>query len=316
MSRDQIIKIAMVVCVAVLLCAVIVTSTGVVNFNGIGGYNNAEMYTAGDTEITGEIRNIDINWTSGKVTVAIHTDETVMLRESAKRSLSEDEKLQWWLDGDTLRVQFAKPGIRWNMPEKMLTLTLPQGAELKNAAIHTTSGDIEIPEMKAGELLVLDTTSGDIRANAEAKNAEINTTSGDQQLKITGKSDILRINSTSGNIGIEAEGAETLEAASTSGGISSTADDGGAVKANSTSGNIYVMLGKMNSLDIDATSGNVTAALPAEPGFTAHVGTTSGAFNSDIALTRNGDDYVCGNGSVKVSIDTTSGNIRMEEMRK
>ena len=101
MSRDQIIKIAMVVCVAVLLCAVIVTSTGVVNFNGIGGYNNAEMYTAGDTEITGEIRNIDINWTSGKVTVAIHTDETVMLRESAKRSLSEDEKLQWWLDGDT-----------------------------------------------------------------------------------------------------------------------------------------------------------------------------------------------------------------------
>ena len=88
------------------------------------------------------------------------------------------------------------------------------------------------------------------------------------------------------------------------------------MKANSTSGNIYVMLGKMNSLDIDATSGNVTAALPAEPGFTAHVGTTSGAFNSDIALTRNGDDYVCGNGSVKVSIDTTSGNIRMEEMRK
>ena len=316
MSRDQIIKIAMVVCVVILLCAVIITSTGIVNFNGIGGYANAEMYTAGNTEITGGFRKVDINWTSGKVTVVYHSKEAAVLEESARRDLSDDEKLQWWLDGDTLRIQFAKPGIRWNMPEKMLTLTLPEGTELKNVSIHTTSGDIEIPEMKAGELLVLDTTSGDIHAKAEAKNAEINTTSGDQQLKITGKSDILRINSTSGNIGIEAERAEILEAASTSGGISITADDGGAVKANSTSGNISVMLGKMNSLDIDATSGSVTAALPAEHGFTAHVHTTSGTFNSDIALTRNGDDYVCGNGSVKVSIDTTSGNVRMEESKK
>ncbi len=315
MSRDQIIKIAMVVCVVVLLCAVIITSTGILDFNGTGGYANAEMYTAGNTEIAGEFRNVDINWTSGKVAVAFHSKEAAMLEESARRDLSDDEKLQWWLDGDTLRVQFSKPGIRWDMPEKILTLTLPEGMELKKVTIHTTSGDIEIPEMKVGELLVLDATSGNIRATAETKNAEINTTSGDQQLKITGKSDILRINSTSGNIGIEAEEAAILEAASTSGSISITSDDGGAVKANSSSGAIYVTLGKMNSLDIGATSGSVTAALPAEPGFTAHIDMTSGTFNSEIALTRSENDYVCGNGSVKVNIATTSGNIRLEERK-
>ena len=316
MSREQIIKIAMVVLVVVLLCAVIITSTGMINFDGIGGYANADMYTAGGTEIRDEIRNIDIDWTCGKVTVAYHAENTVTLQESAKRDLSDDEQLRWWMDGDTLRVRFAKPGIRLNMPEKFLTVTLPEGIELKDATIHTTSGDIEVPEMKVEEILVLDSTSGDIRAAAEAKNAEINATSGDQKVRITGKAEIIRINSTSGNIEVEADEASILEAASTSGGVSITAADGGAVKANSTSGSIHVALEKMSSLDIDATSGNVTAMLPAEPGFTAHVDTTSGSFSYGLALTRDGDNYVCGDGSVKVSIDTTSGDVRMEELKK
>ena len=135
MNRDQIIKIAMVVCVVVLLCAVIGTSTGLFGGSGIGGYANAEKYTSGDTEFTDEIRNLDINWTAGKVIVAYHAGSTATLRETAKRQLSDDEKLQWWIDGDTLRIQFTKPGIRWNMPEKELTITLPEGIELKQAAL-------------------------------------------------------------------------------------------------------------------------------------------------------------------------------------
>ena len=71
------------------------------------------------------------------------------MKESAKRALSDDEKLQWWVDGDTLRVQFTRPGIRWNMPEKELTITLPESIRLLQANIGTTSGEIEIPEMKA-----------------------------------------------------------------------------------------------------------------------------------------------------------------------
>ena len=316
MNREQIIKIAMVVLVVVLLCAVIITSTGVINSDGIGGYANADMYTAGGTEITDEIRNIDIDWTCGKVTVAYHAENTVTLQESAKRDLSDDEQLRWWIEGETLRIRFAKLGIRLNTPEKFLTVTLPEGIELKNTAIHTTSGDIEVPKINVEEMLVLDSTSGDIRAAAEAKDAEINATSGDQKVRITGKAEIIRINSTSGNIEVEADEAAILEAASTSGCVSITAADGGAVKANSTSGNIYVALEKMDSLDIDATSGSVTAMLPAEPGFTAHVDTTSGSFSYGIALTRDGDNYVCGNGSVKVSIDTTSGDVLMEELKK
>ena len=288
MSRDQIIKIGMVILVVVLLCAVIITSTGM--FGKIGGYANAELYTSGDTEITEDIKKIDVSWTSGKVTVAYHAENTVSLKESAKRALSDDEKLQWWVDGDTLRVQFTKPGIRWNMPEKELTITLPEDFRLQQANIGTTSGDIEIPALKA----------------------EVNTTSGDQELEFNGSATQIRINSTSGSIRVKAEKAALIEAASTSGGIWMTAQECENAKANSTSGSIDTELGKMKQLSINVTSGNVTAKLPETPGFTADVHTTAGDFTYGLALTREGDKYVCGDGSGTVDIHTTAGNVRID----
>lgn len=315
MNREKIIKIAMVVCVTVLLCAVIITSTGMFGSFGAGGYANAELYTSGDAEISGEIRNLDIRWTAGKVTLAYGPEGKASLAETAKRALSEDEKLQWWLEGNTLHIQFAKPGIRWNMPEKELTVTLPQGAALERAEIHTTSGDIEIPEL-AADVMILDSTSGDIRAAAEVKNAEVNATSGDQEIRLTGEAEIVRLNSTSGSIAAAAEKAVIFEAASTSGGVSMEAAECREAKANSTSGDIRVSFGKLEKLTVDATSGSVTAALPEAPGFTAEVRTTSGDFSSDIALTRDGNRYVCGDGSAAVSIGTTSGNVRMEKAAK
>ena len=315
MSRDQIIKIAMVVCVVVLLCAVIITSTGMFGDTGIGGYANADRYTSGDAQITDEIRNLDINWTSGKVTVAYHAENTVTLRESAARPLSDDEKLQWWTEGDTLHVQFTKPGIRWNMPAKELTVTLPEGAVPEQAAIHTTSGDILIPELKA-KVLILDSTSGDISAAAETKNAEINATSGSQTIRLTGEADTVRINSTSGSIDVEAEKAAIIEAASTSGGVRISAEECRETKANSTSGDIGVTLKKMERLNIGATSGSVTVKLPEDPGFTADVSTTSGDFTYGIGLSREGNSYVCGDGSGRVEIGTTSGNVRMDAAEK
>ena len=315
MNRDQKIKIAMVVCIVVLLCAVIITSTGMFGGTGIDGYANADQYSSGDTEISGEIKNLDVHWTSGKVTVATHSENTVTLREDAKRSLSEDEKVQWWLDGDTLRIRFSKPGIRMNMPEKELTITLPEGILLKETVIETTSGEIEIPELKT-EALSLASTSGDIDAAAEVVKAELVSTSGNARIRLTGRTEDLRINSTSGSLEAEAENAGIIDAGSTSGSIRITVSETENVKAGSTSGNIYAALGKIGILNIAATSGSVTAVLPTEPGFTAQIGTTSGKVDYDVPLTRNGKEYICGDGSAAVSISTTSGDVRLEASEK
>lgn len=311
MSRDQKIKIAMIICGMVLACAVILTFTGGFGVAGLGSYANADKYTAGETEIKSPVKNLDINWTSGKITVVYHTENTIRLQETAKRELSEDEKLQWWLDGDTLRVQFTKPGIRWNMPGKELTLTLPEGTAYEEASIQVTSGDILIPALKA-EKMELGTTSGNMDATVEAEKLEVHSTSGDLKVKALGTTGKLEAGSTSGKIELEAEKAGKIKAECTSGGVSVTAVEADEVKAGSTSGYVYVSLQKVNKLEIGATSGNITAKLPEAPGFTANVKTTSGSFHSDIALTKDGGKYVCGDGSAKVEIGSTSGNVRIE----
>ena len=311
MTRDQMIKIGMVVCAVVLLCAVIATSTGWFGAGGFASYANAEKYTSGNAEIRDTVKNLEVNWTSGSVNVAYHAENTVKLEETAKRSLSDDEKLQWWMDGDTLRVQFTKPGIRWNMPGKELTITLPDGIALENARIQATSAEIRVPALKA-EKMELCSTSGDIDAAAEADTATVESTSGDVKLKLSGKAGSVRIGSTSGDIILEAEKTGSINAGSTSGRIGIKAAEAEKVKAGSTSGNIDVTLWKVFSLDIGATSGDVTAALNETPGFTAEIGTVSGRFTSSLALTKDGSRYVCGDGSTDVKIGTTSGDVRIE----
>ena len=315
MSRDQKIKIAMIVCAVVLLCTVIITSTGMFNAAGIGGYANAEQYTAGAAEIAEPVKNLDVNWTSGKVILAYHAENTVLVREEVSRELSPDDQMQWWLEGDTLHIQFTKPGIRWNLPEKILTVTLPEGTELENARIHTTSGDMEIPALKAKEL-TLESTSGDINVSADAFKTAVSTTSGDQTIRLAGETGGVAADSTSGSIVLETGKIVEIEAATTSGGVQVTAEEAEQVLAASTSGKIDVSLGKVKDLEINATSGNIRAALPDNPGFTARVNTTSGDITCEIPASKDGNKYVCGDGSANVKIDATSGDVRIEAVQE
>ena len=68
-----------------------------------------------------------------------------------------------------------------------------------------------------------------------------------------------------------------------------------------------------DALKLRSTSGNVTVLLPSTPGFDAEIDTTSGDFDSAIALKQEGKRYSCGDGSASLQINTTSGNIRLTE---
>lgn len=311
MNRDKWMKILTIVCVLVLAAAAIMAVSGI--FGGsIGGYANAEKYTAGDTVITDEVKNIDVNWTSGKVTVAYHAENTVTVSETAGRELKEDQKLRWWMDGDTLRIQYAKNGFRinWDL-EKELTLTLPEGIRLETAEISLTSGIVDIPEM-AAETLKVEVTSGEIKAKAEAKKAKFQATSGVIGVDMAGETEKLEIEATSGKINAKAEKADEVRISATSGAIEASVKESKKTDVSTTSGKIKVTLYKMDELNISCTSGTVTALLPAEPGFTADVSQTSGDFSSSLAMTGDKNRHVCGDGSGSVKISTTSGDVRID----
>ena len=329
MNKSTLLKTVMIGC-ALILIAVTALNVKSIIVSAANGFSHEKEYTAGNAVISDPVRNLDINWTNGKVDITYHKENTVTLTETSKKEIRPDDQMLWWLDGDTLRVQYAKPRFfQFSNQEKELTITLPEGSAFDEVSIDATSATLSIPSLQA-ETLNLDVTSGDILASAEAKKVSCESTSGDAELNIKNKAEEISFSSTSGDIKINAAGADEFETRSTSGLISVTADNVGTfkagstsgtiqaelgeaekVKAESTSGNISLQIAGLQDLDIDATSGDVTAILPAEPGFTAHFDTTSGNVDYELPLTRKGSAYVCGDGSASVKIDTTSGDIKI-----
>lgn len=330
MNKSQWFKILMWICVAILVCAVVINVTGL--FDGSPfGYANADMYTAGETVLRETIRNLDIEWINGKVNLGTHKEDTVELRESSDRAIGEDLKLRWWMDGDTLRVRYAKSGLRlsWNQ-QKTLTVILPENIVFGEASVSATSADLNIPGIQA-EKLTMEVTSGSILAAAEAKQVVAGSTSGDMTLRITGEAESVVAGSTSGRIGLEAENVGSVAMSSTSGGgslkvkkagkaeigstsgsISIEAEEAEQVVMGCTSGSIRATLMQFSQLLVNSTSGDVQVTVKEEPGFIAKLSTTSGKIDYSLPLSRQGDEYVCGDGSGRVEIGTTSGDIRLD----
>ena len=321
-------------CAALCMLALLACSAMIFLRNFRIGYANADRYNAGAAIVEGKVENLDINWTSGTVNIAWHDGNNVEISETATRDISEAEALRWWLDGTTLRIRFTKSGFfSLRSLNKALTVTLPTGIVLENVNIEATSADVTIPDLQVNALSVsltsgdlelaqsgssnsiaLSSTSGDLHVRLEeAKAVFISTTSGKIALEQTDAADSVLLSSTSGDIRIALDSVNTLNASATSGSISLQANAVHNARLDSTSGTLIAALAAFDDLQIDSTSGNVTAALNALPGFTADIGTASGAFDSAIALKQDGSRYACGDESASLRIHTTSGDIRLEE---
>ncbi len=305
MKKSSYLTIALVVVLLLLAAGAWISFGGSAGFE----YANADKYTAGETTVSSRVEDLDIHWTDGKVNFIYHDGEGISISETSKRNLSEDDRLRWWLDGTTLRIRYAKSGLRLTANlEKELTVSLPKDLKLKTVSAEATSADMKLDGLAADEIR-LQSTSGDIRGTAEAGKLTAGSTSGDLDLRQDGAMESAEAGSTSGKITLALGDVKTLKASTTSGSIRVEAAAAGKVKIGSTSGSVTVRAGTFEELKIGTTSGEVTAELPEAPGFTCEAETVSGAFNSSIALVKDGRRYVCGDGSGKCSIGTTSGNI-------
>ena len=322
MKKNKLLKILAALCAAVLLAAAWTMPLA-----------QAEQYHVGDGETSAAIKELKINWTSGKVHIAYHSGSTILIREKITGTVSDDMRMRWTVDGDTLTIEYDQPGFHLFsvIPhEKELTVTLPERFVLEKANISATSAELDIPALYA-DSVKLKTTSGDVRARVAARKIKGEMTSGAMELQVMRAAEEIGLKTTSGGIILESGwDAGKTEIETTSGGIQAAVKQTEEFKASSTSGDIHAVLGEtkkaefhstsgsilaeiasMEELDIRATSGNVTAHLPAAPGFTARVETTSGDFSHTLPLTNQGKTYLCGDGSAKVEIHTTSGSVKI-----
>lgn len=327
MTKSKVLVAALIVCLLLLAAGAWFSFGGSVGYE----YANADKYTVGDATVPGAAEALDVHWIDGEVIVEYHDGDGIRISETSRKNLSEDDRLRWWLDGTTLRIQYAKPALRmFSSLEKSLTVSLPRGTRLKTAAVDAASAAVNVEGLAADEIRLV-TTSGSVRGTTDAKKLTAGSTSGSVDLRQEGALESADLGSTSGAAALTAGDVKNLHMSSTSGNLtailSGTAEQAklgatsgdiraeaagfGRAELGTTSGKVNLRTEAFDEIRIDTTSGEVTAALPENPGFTCEAGTTSGKFSSEISLRQDGTKYTCGNGSGKCSIGTTSGNIRI-----
>ena len=301
---------------AVLFTAVMALSmTGCVSISE--SYSNSDKYSAGNCEFKGlNVNSLDIHWSVGKVKVTRNDKDTVTVTETSETDLKDSEKVHTWLDEGVLRIHYCKSGEAYffKQPEKDLEITVPAEMKLKDISMNGSSCDTLIENIEA-ESISIELSSGNSElVGCIAKTIDVEASSGDITIGQKGKAESVSAEASSGDITIEAENADEISADTSSGEIEVTAENAGSVDAEASSGSIDLRFIKMPAaVDAETSSGRITVYVPENADFTADVDTSSGDFDSDLSLSKDGSTYVCGNGSSKLDLETSSGNIRIKK---
>lgn len=299
-------------------------------FTASASYPNADRYAIGSfTYNAFAVDAVEINWTAGRVELTESDEAELSVRETTE-GLSQDQQMRWWLDGSTLRIQYWKSGYVGTLTnkEKHIVVEIPKDISL---TVKVTSGEVKAKDHQL-KGVKLTATSGNIQIGAvNAEDMEIQSTSGNIQTGPVRIQKQLKAGCTSGNIKMENVMAEKVSLDMTSGDIASGPIDASvsmainstsgkvkldAVKTASatvrtTSGNISMGLYQSGEVKISSNSGDVTLTALHGSGMTLDFKTNSGSFNKRKDNNQKSYHEVIGNGESKVTVSTTSGDLKV-----
>lgn len=275
--------------------------------------NEAEQYTAGGGTVAESIKNLEIQWVSGSVEICQGTENQVTFRETADRALSDDLVMGWRLEGETLHIAFCANSFTLDIPDKTLTVTLPQDLVLESVQVTTTSAKVHTPALQAREV-VCDTTSGDLTTQLlGTETIQVNTVSGAVEVTALDDAKQVKAATASGDVTLTLGYAEQLDVSTISGVTRITAAQCCQTDLNSTSGNVALDLQSASgACQVTTVSGEVTLSLPENADTAVEFSTVSGSFDSALSLRKEGDCYLSGSGQNHYQIETTSGSLRIE----
>ncbi len=278
-------------------------------------YENADKYSSGDREFSEEITRVDIDWSSGKVTVSENDGNTVSVTETCSEELSDSKKVHTWLEGSVLHIRFSASGETFygSTPEKKLSVKLPKGLKLDAFDYSGSSAEASFENITAGAVRA-DSSSGDLRfTSCTADSFKLDASSGGIELEQKGSTDSIKAETSSGKITISAEDAGEIVTETSSGDQNIKAAKANRFSAEASSGGVEARLGAMPSdLKIDTSSGDLELYLPKDADFKGTIETSSGEIKSELAMSNDGSSYACGAGTNSLSIKTSSGDISVK----
>ncbi len=324
---------------------------GASGMSGYRAWDNA-FDADGNYEIAPDkIESLALDWIAGNVTILIDDGNEIRLSEKAAAPIPEEAALRYGVENGTLHVQYCPQNAKGRLPEKELIVTIPRALadnmasfsydassasllvnDIVAQSFHfdSSSGNLEAASIRA-DTVKLNASSGDIRFSGEYAKLDADTSSGKVTLESLGNAASTAINTSSGDVHISGNmgdltvdttsgmvssfGALTATSlnADTSSGTVNLAGSFDKARVGTTSGTVSLAFTACpQKLDVETSSGDVTLSLPRESGFTLRYDTSSGEMDCDFAVVMDGKKFVGGDGSAQLSVDTSSGNLRVK----
>ena len=154
--------------------------------DGEGSAEPDEGYSAGNMDIVqlNGFRSINIDWTSGLVTVELYDGQGIELSETMMDGSDVALKMEWRVDEDDSTLDILSQPLTVSASQKKhLTVKLPRSMVLHELDIHTVSADVSVDLTEEDTLTLqeLDVSSVSGNVSVSAANAgeiSLSTTSG------------------------------------------------------------------------------------------------------------------------------------------
>ena len=248
--------------------------------------------------VSGDIKNLEIEWVSGNVKIIRGEGKNITFSESDPDGIDTDDRLYYTIDGNTLKIECCDSGkiqiginINGGCGNKELVLMIPQDMLLMDINVDTTSADVEMAGIVAERDIIVCTTSGDLNiSETGCEAAFLDSTSG--KLDFSGASREVHANTISGKIAFSGDCNE--------------------FEADSTSGKVEAAFSHMpDELDIETVSGAVRLDLPGDAAFKLEYDTVSGSMDCEFPVIMYDGAYFVNDGGTEIDVDTTSGNLKI-----
>jgi len=230
-----------------------------------------------------QIREIDIEWAAGSITVQSAEVDTIQIAES----VPSDPKytMVWKQHNDKLTIRYSENiGLDFNFGitindviSKDLTILVPLGWECDSLEVDAASATLEVKNLVIREV-DFDGASGICEfENCVIDKLDLDTASGD--IHFTGSLETLDCDAASASV-------------------------------------IAVFDNVPSRIDMDSMSGDLDITLPSGAGFTVTMDALSSDFVSDFGYSQRNGSYYRGDGKCKITMDAMSGDVYLREHKE
>lgn len=274
--------------------------------------------TGGRVTVDASFHKVEVTARPGTTVDVVVDLEFSASSRKAKRLLAEYEP-RFKTDGDDIVIRSTreKPTWNWgwNKTKGMITVSMPPGMDL---VIDNSSGSVLLEGDFGDAEVTVDNSSGSVRGETAMAVLSVDNSSGRTEIKALRPLDRFHVGCSSGSVSLEG-GAFRVGIDSSSGSVQLYDLLGDAI-VDTSSGSVEAVWQSIPpgaKVRVDASSGRVRLSFPEGAEFDGEINTSSGGIKSDFPGTKEKSNYWSfegGSNAVRLSVDTSSGGVRLSSI--